>query len=428
LAEVKQQSGHDTSFDQNFYCQLFVKEVSIPPKNIIYLGIREWVLELSPRLELVFNDTGIFSEIFPLVEGDEIVVNIAKHPNVKSKQHLEAKFKVQDSSVKSSGNNQTYIISLTGILAVDELYYGIKNKAFKNKTSKKVLEEVCSECNLDFESKITPSDQMNWYQLQINDYDFIKHVLARSYVPDDGVIGWIQIEVPDFDASSNLEYRNKLFVTSLKTAAQCQTITTARYDIYKTTESEFETDEDERTIWYNSYEIDNRSGHLNKLSNFGNSLTFYDLEELQSDTVQKWETFFESGKPEKSFQDPNYIGQIVKNYTFGVQNNVFENYHKAIVQNSYFKKLFFGFNIVITVNSLTNVRLFDKIKLVIPTTNNFNPGDVNEMYSGNYLVGGVIHSVSKDGIYFKQVVLFRDGYNEMQQTSTKNENTKKAGS
>jgi hypothetical protein len=71
--------------------------------------------------------------------------------------------------------------------------------------------------------------------------------------------------------------------------------------------------------------------------------------------------------------------------------------------------------VVIQIDSECDVKLFDKINLVIPS---LVSEEFNEVYSGMYLVGGIIHNVCINGIYKKMLSLHRNGMNKSEFVKT----------
>ena len=66
----------------------------------------------------------------------------------------------------------------------------------------------------------------------------------------------------------------------------------------------------------------------------------------------------------------------------------------------------------LNVNSQTIINIFDKVELIVPSLPIYDAGSVNELIGGTYLVAGIIHHISKGGIYKKEISLHRNGFNE----------------
>jgi hypothetical protein len=231
----------------------------------------------------------------------------------------------------------------------------------------------------------------------------IVHVMERSFKSNDAVFCYCDV------------YKN-LNMTSLNTELDKDAIN-ARYDITNYTKDKFENTEDENTIWFNYYDYCNLSGFYNKTNNYGVEYTYYNLEEMISEAITQDISLL----AEKTFKDSDYIN-IVNNYNSILQNNVYDDYTKAMIQNDYFKKNFFCFNMTININPLGNVKLFDVLNVLIPSMPNYVGNEINDIHSGKYAIGGIVYSVGRNNIFQKQCVLFRDGMNDAKFTKKKSNN------
>jgi hypothetical protein len=94
--------------------------------------------------------------------------------------------------------------------------------------------------------------------------------------------------------------------------------------------------------------------------------------------------------------------------------NYHGNYKKAYLQNKYIRDTFFSD--VLIVNSYFNdeIKLLDKVNVEISsiarsTTNN---DENNKIYSGDYLVVGIVNQVNHGGNYKSIMYLSRGGINK----------------
>jgi len=398
---AKIESDINTSLNQLYYCKIFIGEIEIVPENILSLTIREWVTGVVPRLSLNLNDDGMLSEIFTLDDNAEIMVEIAKNADDTP---IKFDFVLQDYKFGLMGNNQSSVMEISGLLNAPDLFK-VLNRSFSNMSSKDVISQIADECGLTF---VTPtgfstSDNMTWLQCGISNYAMIVHVMERSFKSNDAVFCYCDV------------YKN-LNMTSLNTELDKDAIN-ARYDITNYTKDKFENTEDENTIWFNYYDYCNLSGFYNKTNNYGVEYTYYNLEEMISEAITQDISLL----AEKTFKDSDYIN-IVNNYNSILQNNVYDDYTKAMIQNDYFKKNFFCFNMTININPLGNVKLFDVLNVLIPSMPNYVGNEINDIHSGKYAIGGIVYSVGRNNIFQKQCVLFRDGMNDAKFTKKKSNN------
>lgn len=89
-------------------------------------------------------------------------------------------------------------------------------------------------------------------------------------------------------------------------------------------------------------------------------------------------------------------------------DNVHENYMLAQSQNSYLKNNFFSSYLLVYTRPSNKLNLFDRVNVEVDSLLNIDSLR-DEVHSGQYIVGGIIHQASKDNIYNNIVILFRNG-------------------
>jgi len=376
---------------QSFFCRVIIGGHEISPANIISLTIREWVLDILPRIEIVFGDLGTFLETYPFEDGAEINVTLAKQKD--SKDALSMDFYLSDYSVAVKLDNKQYELTVVGIMKADNMFT-IKTKSFGKKTSEDVFKVIAKEAGITFSNpnSVIPSDKMTWYQLNQCNYDFIKHILKRSFVPNDCIF---------FYASSN----KKFTYTTLNKEIDKKTVRIAKYNIEQT-EARDNPDKD-KTLYYNAYDIVNMSGRYNKESNYGLQVKYYDLQSPKT-------IVYNSSKSltKLTFKNKNYAGRPVYSMQGGLYNNLnvySEKYFESLIRNIYLVNNFFAYSVVIQADPDEKVELFDKIDLVLPS---ILTEEMNGVISGEYLIGGIIHNVQYGSVYKKLISLHRNGMNE----------------
>jgi hypothetical protein len=149
---------------------------------------------------------------------------------------------------------------------------------------------------------------------------------------------------------------------------------------------------------------------LNRINNYGVSITYYDLEQSQEINLQDDSHRLST----HSFKHHDYIqtGHYVSNKNYGFQSsNTHDNFIKAINQNKYLRTNFFGYSMVLNVHASVPVKLMDTVMLAIPDLPYYTPRDTNELLSGRYLVGGIVYIITKGSGFQKHVSLHRNGLN-----------------
>jgi hypothetical protein len=167
-----------------------------------------------------------------------------------------------------------------------------------------------------------------------------------------------------------------------------------------------EPDNNDTTIWYNSYEIINLQGTFNKESNYGVKNEYYDLISENNVVYSDFKKM-----AELSFIDKKYQGQPVFNYYGGIFNskNMYgEKYFESYVRNYFLRNNLLGFSLELNINAISQVKLFDKVKLDMKSK--LSDG-TNRIISGEYLITGIKYFVSTNGIFQKRIFLSRNGFN-----------------
>lgn len=380
---------------QQYYCRIKINEQEIQSDNIIGLTIREWVNEILPRLELQLMNQGYLLETHPIVDGDIISVLLAKNKDTEAALTMD--FVVSDFNLAVQADNRKIVLNISGYLKVDDFFAPIKTRSFKNKKSQEVLSTIANESGLKFKNpqNINTNDKMTWYQINKTNYDFIPHILSRSYIQNDVLL---------YYANTN----NEMILTSLKKELKKQDSIIAKYDIDKYNRSVL-SDEDSKNVWFSSYDLTNVCSYFNRIIGYGAEYTYNN----NDDGSEVYEQFKDEDKiTDYIFRQKSLNGQNVFNSTFGAYNNknlYNENYFGSFVKNYYLLATHLSCSLVININSLSTVKLFDKINLMLPS---LLDNSISDPYSGLYIIGGITHFVSKGGMYQKMLSLHRNGINK----------------
>lgn len=378
----------DYTFNQNFYCTLEIDNHKLIPKNIINCSIREWIFDILPRLEISLFDDGYLTEVFPIKDDSVLKISFGVNPDDENITLIE--FDIVDKVVDNIENNKSQIISLTGILRTKECFFPIKTRSFKKQTSIQVLEKIGKEIGLNVDKNLNLSSQdlMTWLQVGCSNFEFIKHVLERSYISNDIILAYADI-YSNFNLNS---FRNALNGTSHL----------AKYSVANFNNYVFNDDIEKNTIWYKSFNVVNYTNTFNRIFGYGMKGTYYDFDKLNNIEVKN------NSYPLTQESYNSNSGKFVSNDQFPIYtNNVYKDYFKSEIQNKYLKG-FFNYSVLLDINAIKKVKLFDVVNLVVESLMN---NEKDEVLSGEYIVGGVIHSFGASSLYRKQISLHRNGYN-----------------
>ena len=377
----------------NFYCSLKINGYDINYNNIISLVIREWVYDTLPRLELKLMDEGTLLEVLPLSDDDIVTVEIAKDIT-DDVNRLNMSFDIVDHQYDNMGDNKGLVVYITGILSTTNIFEN-KTRAFSNKKSIEIFQTIANENNLKLVNphNISPNDSMIWYQSNQQTYEFIKYVRKRMNITDD--VGLVYCNS-----------KNEFVVTSLNSEINKHSDLNAKYDTDQFGKAR-PTDSDDKTIYFSSYALKNIFGRTGYELGYGVSYSWYD----GKDVVNKNYTTQPDKTTDNYFANHKYSNQIVENITYGIHNNVYQEYFDVISRYEYMLKNFFSMSLLMNCDSIVPINLCDKINVSLPSRFGSHKTQNNDAYSGEYIVGGIIHQISKRGVYVKQLSLHRNGYN-----------------
>ena len=227
MAEFGQLAG------QHFYCILTIKGTDYNPSNLMYLISREWVFNVLPTIELQFLDDGYLNEVSPLEDGEDIQISVAKHED--DVEVMELTFSMDNYEVGILGDNNKSIVTLTGHLKADDMFT-TKTRRFPRQNSEAVLQTISDEAGFNFKNphKIAPADNMIWYQLGISNFDMIRHVMKRAYIPNDTIFAYANTNVDalSLPVGGLTKSRKSDFVfTSLQSEVDKKEIKICKYDV-----------------------------------------------------------------------------------------------------------------------------------------------------------------------------------------------------
>lgn len=378
---------------EKFWCSIKINDIDFNYNNIINLVIREWAFDTLPRLELQINDDGTLVELFPFTDDDVISVEIARD-QIDDVNRINVNFDIVDHQYDVIGDNKQLVVNITGILSTVNIFEN-KTRCFSNTTSLEVLKVIADENKLLFKNphNITTYDKMTWLQSNQQAYEYIKYVRKRINLPDDVALVY-----------SNCQ--DEFVVTSLNKEITKPTTYTAKYDTTKFGEIRTEKNADYKTIYFSSYSMKNFFGRSNYNVGYGVGCSWYDYKDVITDEYKNQP----ASLTDNHYSSEHYRNKIVEYTTFGIMNNVYPDYFKTMARYDYMIKNFFSFALVINCDSNVPIKLCDKINIQFPSKFG-KKDDINLVLSGEYLVGGIVHQVSKNGLYLKQLSLHRSGYN-----------------
>ena len=381
------------------------------------LVFKDWFFDMVPRLEITLTDSNdVLFNVHPIQDDSIIELEMNKNVNTdKQEDPTPMKFNVLDWESKPiiTGQDSGHVHLITGYLNVSDLFHPIVTKSFKEKNSGDVLKEIAGSLGLGYVKKINtePSDLMTWLQIGQSNHDMIKYVNNRSFFSDDDT------------SLSYVNLNNELIFTTLKTECEKEVAFVGKMgqqqkdDVQDNFNDANSTTGDKKDIptFFYAFAENKTLASRNKLGGYGTKSTYY------NGTQVNQSSFPGDGNGDKLLNslpqsNKNNVGQEVKHYEFGILNGgdqFTEGIHKEFfdsqVRHEYTMLNFFKTSVTLKIKGNSLVKKYDIVDLVI-----YNSVDqeMNEVHSGKYLVGGVIHTLGDETEYSVQLVLYRSGINK----------------
>jgi hypothetical protein len=220
-------------------------------------------MNILPTIEFQIVDEGFMNETVPLEDACDIEVVLGKSED--DENPIEMIFTLDDYSIGVISDNRKAVVSISGHLKVNSLF-DTKSRSFGGKNSVTILRQIANDSGLGFSNprNVVTSDNMNWLQSHMDDYDFIRHVLRRANIPNDALL---------FFAN----HSNKFVLTSLVSEIEKKEYKRAKFSIENFQRFVLDENDIDNTIWFGSYNQVNYSGYFNKRFGYGFGYSYYDL-------------------------------------------------------------------------------------------------------------------------------------------------------
>ena len=383
-----------STVNQTYKIKLSLKtaKYEIPKENMVSVVFKESVNDIIPRVIVTLNDKGHMSENVPILDGDVLEMTFA--PNTEA-DTLTLAFVVSEFRITPKQEGTTSTITITGLLDMNKSMIPFRARTLKG-TSKDVFKTLASEAGIKFDSSMggSPSDNMFWYQYG-NALGFVNHILKRSYVPDDISFFYVGQD-------------NVARYASLKKAWSAKKKFIAQYSIEDTQKLVLTQDEND-IMYFMAFDVVSANGTIKRDVGYGERYISYNGE----GEAEKNNYVDSTRNANIKNVSKDYSGKYSKFRRFGwvgSNPNVYKDYHKAIVQNEIIQANLYENTLSLRINAATEVMLLDKVVVKFPSFTD-SGHNMNDVWSGEYLVVGVAHSMSYGGAYEKRVLLARRGMN-----------------
>lgn len=388
-----------------YYCRAFINGIEIGAQQIQSLSMREFIFDTAVELDLEFVDNGLFVEEYPIVDGSVLKVILSKD---KEEYPIEIEFDILNNKAvkKNTPGNSMYFVSLVAVQRTDYMFGEVTQSAYRGTSSEVIGEVVSKNKQLTYVEEVKSNDSQIWYQISIHDSSFIKNIAERSFYQEK--------DMPIIYCNKN----NRFHYTTLKTrCSQKQKFVAINNDLLamdagtqdKVISSLIsEKDRDKILFFKSDYTFVDNMPIENRTGGYRFDYTYFDATNF-NDVVVDFDYHPMSNTINKKPTTGNY-----NSITFNMQNsNVHDNYLLAFSQNLYMKKNIFSYYTTITISPNMKIDLMDKINVSFVKQHDIETGTVgiDEIHSGEYLVGGIYHNIHVGGYYTMVLVLFRNGFN-----------------
>lgn len=394
---------------RSYQIKLSMNGEIIQSTNIERISFKELIFNQTIEMECSFFDVGAFVELFPLTEDANIILEVSLTPN---SEPLIIKMVLNDYEIeRQSGIEIRYVIHFSALSDIKNFYKPLVTKAFPHKTTSSVISDIAMTSDIIMDKRVDSNDIQTWYQISTDNYNFIRHLLKRSYVGAE--------DTP----FCYLDRNGKIVYTSLVTeCSKAVKITAMESGMLSNSETDPVLGEYIKKIKEKSktkivyfkpgmYQK-NTAGTMNKDGGYGTSFTYYDNKDFINYKINnKYVPLTQLGQVAK--KNEKLFSENINYHTQG--NGVHKNYFLGCIQNDYIPKTFFNNFIQITLTVDFEINLFDKINVIIPDSlNKMLDGAplLDKVNSGEYIVGGIVHTIEKNGFYNMVLVLFRNGIND----------------
>lgn len=388
-----------------YFIRVIIDGVDVTTKNIQSVSLREFIFDTACELDLSFMDTGYFVEEAPIVDGTKIRIVLAKD---NSELPIDIEFQCLNSRVTKnmSSGNTLYLIDLVAITNSDYMFSNISQRVLQG-TSNQVIGQVVSENKqLTYVEEVESNDYQSWFQISINDSSFIKNVINRAYYQSE--------DMPIIFCNKY----NRFVYTTLKTRAEQKTKFIAINNDFLSMDSGnqdpvidsiIKQTKSTNTIFFRSdYTFTDNMPIANRQGGYGFDYTYFDGNNFNNMSINfnyaPFTKYINKKQHEKKYAS----------LTYNIQNsNVHPNYLLAYNQNMYLMKNMFSSFVTMSVSPNLQIDLMDKVnvsflKQIDPEINKVG---IDDIHSGEYLVGGIYHNIRVGGKYSMILVLFRNGFN-----------------
>lgn len=366
-----------------------VAGITIPANCIRTVVVREWVFDVLCRMEILFTDVFNLFETKRIQQFDEVEVELVYDKNV-SVPNVKIKFVVTTIRVENSGVGvPVKLYQLNGVSCEKSFILDYRNRSFPKYDSSSVISSVMNKFGKGIVVKNT-KDQMNWLQCSSTDLNFVKHVQTRSYNGETDLLYCF------VDRFGNFQYR------SLNDSCNSESKLGFEFSPISMPLAE-----NANKINYSGFVFCNNAGVSLSYPPADDSVVSHDDSgEMTQDNFYDVSTRlgFKNDNPYVHRTSDKYVNNVIVPRKSG---NTFDQYQLNKERRRLVERMFFSNMLVVTSMPHSKIGVMDIVNVDIPVAKT-NSGALSSVYSGKYLIGGIIHKYVSGNTYQCDYAMFRN--------------------
>lgn len=390
----------------NYHIELIIDGISIPSHNVIFCNIKESIFNRLVTLEMILMDPGHLLDISPIEDETTVTIKLGKSSKINI---IDMEFVVKGFTQEMSHSDRGRSTQFVNIVAIqkNDVMHPIKTRAMFGSSSS-VVSELVSK-SFKYEKRVDSNDSQNWLQINMSNYDMLYHIQPISHVAFNDTV----LMYPN--------RHNSFIYTSLQTQAKRDSKVDFVFDTEKAIADEREPDVDtlleekeskKKRFYYDKWSIKSIQPIINELTSYGLQCTYYDFSKMITFNLTNKTSPLTTNQHRKKSNVGKFVDSVTYNYK---SPNTHKNYIEAKQNNRYVVESFFNTYLQCSGVASKNVDIGEIVDVGLPSLSSYNLQGAEEfdnVNSGKYMVGVINHTINQGGIYYMDVVLFRNGLNK----------------
>jgi hypothetical protein len=266
-----------------------------------------------------------------------------------------------------------------------------------------LIKKLGDEFGIPTEVRVASNDSMKWLQIDQNNNDFLFSMLDKSYyLDDDYMLCYGQLNYGLVCTTLNTELKNEVIYETIY--SNDETINDSP-EMFGTKSKGQDDDTKKILIYFNDFQYHDPSPIVNKINSNALSTVYSDGGELV-DLVSKLDV---KKLSTNSFKIKTDVGKLAEHINRrNITTSVHKNYYRAMIQNMKLKNEYFTSHLALDVKPRHDYKLMQKVQVSLPSQASSR---LDYVHSGEYLIGGIVHTMGSNSILSTRLYLYRNGVN-----------------